>query len=100
MGAVLVANSTLPVLPGVSVLLIGNWLGLHTSKPNDKQVNANGEFFRTGHGNKNGNLEFCILFSIQKCLHSGLQPVLYRVLRAGLFALKIEHRLRVSFPIF
>jgi hypothetical protein len=45
-GAVLVANSTRPVLHGVSVLLIGNWLGLQISKPDDNQVNANGEFFR------------------------------------------------------
>jgi len=44
MGAVLVANSTRPVLHGVSVLLFGNWLGLQSSKPDDKQVNANGDF--------------------------------------------------------
>lgn len=44
MGAVLVANSTRPVLHGVSVRVIGNWLGLQISKPDDKQVNANGEF--------------------------------------------------------
>jgi len=43
-GAVLVSNATLPVSHGVSVLLIGNWLGLQISKPDDKQVNANGEF--------------------------------------------------------
>jgi len=41
-GAVLVANATRPVLHGVSVLLFGNWLGLQISKPDDKQVNANG----------------------------------------------------------
>jgi len=44
MGAGLVSNMTLPVLHGVSVLLIGNWLGLQVSKPDDKQVNANGGF--------------------------------------------------------
>jgi hypothetical protein len=44
MGVVLVANLTRPVLHGVSVLLIGNRLGLQTSKPDDKQVNANGGF--------------------------------------------------------
>jgi len=43
MGAVLVANSTRPVMHGVSVLLIGIGLGLQISKTNDKQVNANGE---------------------------------------------------------
>ena len=48
MGAVLVANSTRPVLHGVSVLLIGNWLGVQVSKPDDNQVNANGEKFRAG----------------------------------------------------
>jgi hypothetical protein len=32
---------------GVSVRLIGNWLGLQISKPDDNQVNANGEFFLT-----------------------------------------------------
>jgi hypothetical protein len=42
----LVANSTPPVLHGVSVLLVGNRLGLQISKPDDKQVNANGEKFR------------------------------------------------------
>jgi hypothetical protein len=36
MGAVLVANSTRPVFHGVSVLLIGNRLGLKISKPDDK----------------------------------------------------------------
>jgi hypothetical protein len=46
MGAVLVANSTRPGLHGVSVLLIGNWLGLQISKPDDKQVNAKGEWSR------------------------------------------------------
>ena len=44
MGAVLVANSILPVLYGVSVLLFGNRLGLQISKPDDNQVNANGDF--------------------------------------------------------
>jgi hypothetical protein len=44
MGAVLVANATRPVLHGVSVRVIGNWLGLQISKPDDKHVNANGEF--------------------------------------------------------
>jgi len=44
MGAVLVANLTRPVLHGVSILLIGNWLGLEFSKLDDKQVNANGRF--------------------------------------------------------
>ena len=43
MGAVLVANSTRPVLHGVSVRLFGNWLGLQIRKLDDKQVNANGE---------------------------------------------------------
>ena len=47
MGAVLVANSTRPVLHGVSVRLIGNRLGIQISKPDDKQVNVNGEIFRT-----------------------------------------------------
>jgi predicted metalloprotease len=42
-GAVLVANLTRPGIDGVSVLVIGNWLGLHSSKPDDKHVNANGE---------------------------------------------------------
>jgi hypothetical protein len=41
-GAVLVANSALPVLHGVSVLMVGNRLGLQISKPDDKQLNANG----------------------------------------------------------
>jgi len=45
-GAVLVANSTRPVIDGVSVLVIGNWLGLQFSKTDDKHVNANGEFSR------------------------------------------------------
>ena len=44
MGAVLVANSTLPVLHGVSVRVVGTRLGLQTRKPDAKQVNANGEF--------------------------------------------------------
>jgi hypothetical protein len=43
-GAVLIANSTRAGLHGVSVLVIGNWLGLQFSKPDDKHVNANGEF--------------------------------------------------------
>jgi len=43
-GAVLVANSTRPVLLGVSVRLFGNRLGLQISEPDDKQVNANGQF--------------------------------------------------------
>jgi hypothetical protein len=38
-------NLTLPVLLGVSVRVIGNWLGLQFSKPDDKHGNANGEFF-------------------------------------------------------
>ena len=38
----LVSNSTLPVLLGVSVLMVGIWLGLPISKPHDKDVNANG----------------------------------------------------------
>jgi hypothetical protein len=45
MGAVLVANSPRPGLHGVSVLLIGNWLGLQISKPDDNQVNGNGEIW-------------------------------------------------------
>jgi len=44
MGAVLVTNLTRPVLLGVSVLLIGNRLGLQFSKLDDNQVNANGGF--------------------------------------------------------
>jgi hypothetical protein len=44
MGAVLVANAPPPVLPGVSVRAIGIRLGLQTNKPDDKQMNANGEF--------------------------------------------------------
>ncbi len=44
MGAVLVAKLTRPGSHGVSVLLIGNRLGFLTSKPDDKQVNANGGF--------------------------------------------------------
>jgi hypothetical protein len=32
-------------LHGVSVLVIGNWLGLHSSKTDDKHVNANGGGF-------------------------------------------------------
>jgi hypothetical protein len=36
MGAVLVANMTRPVMSGVSILLIGNWLGLQTSKPDEQ----------------------------------------------------------------
>jgi len=42
-GAVLVANLTRPVIDGVSVRVIGNWLGLQFSKPDDNYVNANGE---------------------------------------------------------
>ena len=42
MGAGLVSNSTLSVLHGVSVLMVGIWLGLTISKPHDKHVNANG----------------------------------------------------------
>jgi hypothetical protein len=44
MGAVLVSNPTRPVLHGVSVRVIGVWLGLQISKPDDKHVNANGGF--------------------------------------------------------
>ena len=44
-GAGLVANATRPVMHGVSVLLIGNWLGLQISKPDDKHVNANRGLF-------------------------------------------------------
>ena len=43
-GAVLVANSTRPVLHGVSVRVVGTWLGLQISKPDDEHVNTNGEF--------------------------------------------------------
>jgi hypothetical protein len=46
MGAVLVANSTRPVSHGVSVRVIGIWLGLQISKPDDKRVNANWGFFK------------------------------------------------------
>ena len=35
-------------LDGVSVLVIGNWLGLQISKPDDKDVDANGDFTRYG----------------------------------------------------
>ena len=42
-GAVLVANATRPVQHGVSVLVIGNRIGVQGSKPGDKHVNANGE---------------------------------------------------------
>jgi hypothetical protein len=42
-GAVLVANSTRPVIDGVSVRVIGIRLGLKISKLHDKHVNANGE---------------------------------------------------------
>ena len=45
MGAVLVANLTRPGLHGVNVLVIGSGLGLQTSKPDDKHVNANGDYF-------------------------------------------------------
>jgi hypothetical protein len=41
MGAGLVANSTRPVMHGVSVRVIGVWLGLQISKPDDKHGNAN-----------------------------------------------------------
>ena len=44
-GAVLVANPARAGQHGVSVRLIGTGLGLKISKPDDKQVNANGEFF-------------------------------------------------------
>jgi len=43
-GAVLVSNLTRPVLHGVSVRVVGIRLGLQTNKPDDKQMNANGEF--------------------------------------------------------
>jgi len=43
-GAVLVANSARAGLHGVSVRVIGNWLGPQISKPDDKRVNANREF--------------------------------------------------------
>jgi hypothetical protein len=43
-GAGLVANATPPVLHGVSVLVVGNWIGLKASKTDDKRVNASGEF--------------------------------------------------------
>jgi hypothetical protein len=43
MGAVLVANSTRPVMPGVSVRVVGSGLGLQIRKPDDKHVNANGD---------------------------------------------------------
>ena len=36
MGAVLVANLTRTVIDGVSILLIGNWLGLQISKPDEQ----------------------------------------------------------------
>jgi hypothetical protein len=45
-GAVLGANSTRPVLHGVRVRVVGNWLGPQISKADDKYVNANWEFFR------------------------------------------------------
>ena len=38
----LVANLTRPVIDGVSVRVIGIWLGLQFSKTDDKCVNANG----------------------------------------------------------
>ena len=44
-GAVLGANLTRPVLPEVSVRVVGIWLGLQFSKPHDKHGNANGDFF-------------------------------------------------------
>ena len=37
---------TLPGLHGVSVRVVGVWLGLPTRKPDDKHGNANGEKFR------------------------------------------------------
>jgi hypothetical protein len=42
-GAVLVANSTRPVIDGVSVRVIGIRLGLQIRKPDDSYGNANGE---------------------------------------------------------
>lgn len=39
----LVTNLTPPGIHGVSVLVVGIWLGLQTRKPDDKHVNANGE---------------------------------------------------------
>ena len=44
----LVVNSTLPVLHGVSVRMTCNWLGLQISKSDDKHVNANGKIFDFG----------------------------------------------------
>ena len=41
----LVAKPTRAGQHGVSVRLIGNWLGLQISKSDDKQVNANGEYY-------------------------------------------------------
>ena len=35
MGAGLVSNATRPVMHGVSVRVVGNWLGLQISKPDD-----------------------------------------------------------------
>ena len=48
MGAVLVANLTRPVLHGVSVRVVGIWLGLQISKLDDKHVNASVEFPTVG----------------------------------------------------
>ena len=41
-GAGLVAKLTRPVIDGVSVRVVGIRLGLHSSKTDDKHVNANG----------------------------------------------------------
>ena len=61
-GAVLVANSTRPVLHGVSVRGIGIWLGLQICKPDDKHVNANGglffAFFHSVEGSVGKTLDF------------------------------------------
>ena len=67
MGAVLVANATRPVLHGVSVLLIGNWLGLQISKPDDKQVNVNGGFLLL---EKQSIALCCRLFILFSCVFS------------------------------
>ena len=48
MGAVLVANLTRPVMHGVSVRLIGNWLAPQSASRMSKQVNANGDFLQVG----------------------------------------------------
>jgi hypothetical protein len=92
---VLVANLTRAVLHGVSVLVIGNWLGLQFSKPDDKHVNANGGFIPDDETSTNARFCSCHRLETQVADFIGeklgryqkrnFQPVLVFVLELSRF---------------